>query len=164
MVSNQDSNEASPTWLLAGIVVEMILGLLQEQVLYELVTYLLSCTHFVGVQIGGGGQNARGAWIYVLCHGLCRLLLPLALFLVRISTYGSVQRGRDTDVQHATAQDENGSVEATTLRQMLDQNRQDEAAGRSSGYTNAICQGSMFVKVLGHNHYARSGGEASADS
>jgi len=152
------------TWLLAGIVVEVVLGLLQKQMLDELVAQLVARTHLAGVQVGGGGQDARGARINVLVEGLRRLLLPLPRILICVGTDRAIQGGRDADVQHAAAQDEKGSMEATVLRQVFYQNGQNEATSCGARHANAVGQGTVLIKVLGHYHYARRRGESSANS
>lgn len=69
----------------------------------------------------------------------------------------AIERGRDAHVQHASAQYEQSAMEATVLRQMLDQNGQHEAACRCARYADAVGQCAMLVKVLRDDDDARRG-------
>lgn len=138
----------------------MILALLQKQMLDELVVQL-AVDHLTGVQVRGGSQHARRDGILV------QRLAATALWwlcLLHVGDERPVQGGRDTDMQHATAQYEQRAMEATILGQMLDQYGQHEAACRCARHADPVGQGAMLVEVLGDDDDARRGRQTAANA
>lgn len=140
----------------------MILALLQKQMLDKLVVQLAG-HHLAGVQVRRGSQHARCARIDGLVERLAGTAL-LRLCLLHVGAERTIQRGRDTDMQHAAAQYEQRAMETAVLGQMLDQYGQHEAAGRCARHADSIGQGAMLVEVLRDDDDARRGRQTAANA
>jgi len=67
-------------------------------------------------------------------------------------------------VQHTTAQQQYRAVETKIFHQKLDQKREHEASRGSAGYTDAVSQCTMLIKVLRHQDYTRRRRQTAADT